>query len=216
MGNFQACFPLPESPSVPITRGFSCQGKSFPFLLSLKYLCGSCYGGRFFPLCFRSCCGGGLYLPLGVDLLSPFKKCIWSDNILDTWKDLNLKWNWRIGNIESHPFPLKQRDQVPSIADLGKTGSFLLTNKHRPSTSPYPQANELTANTLAGLPLLCTPCPWIQPTPNPQQTELDAVSIYKLQFLCYSQINALSGHLSLPQFISLFKLPDTSIGVVIL
>ena len=42
------------------------------------------------------------------------------------------------------------------MRDLWETDAYLLTNEHPPRISPHPQANELTAWTLAGLPALCT------------------------------------------------------------
>ena len=58
------------------------------------------------------------------------------------------------------------------MSDLETTEAYCLNSKYLPRIIPHPQANELPAQTLGGLPPLCTPCPQIQPAPNPQWTHL--------------------------------------------
>lgn len=57
------------------------------------------------------------------------------------------------------------------------------------------------------LPLM--PCPEIQPTPDPQQMACSSLQpvFPELQFFGYSQINSISGRLSLPWFTSLSRPP---------
>lgn len=71
-------------------------------------------------------------------------------------------------NGESHSCALRKTElknlgtDFLKMTDLQKIQTYLLTNEHLSRIPPYPQANELTTWTQAGLPPLCTPCPWIQ------------------------------------------------------
>lgn len=91
---------------------------------------------------------------------------------------------------------------------LQKTQTYLLANEHLPKTLLHSQANELTAWTPTGLPN----CPWTQPStptltlyPHAYPVTCYSMCFPELQFLCYSQINSISGHLSFPPF-TLFRL----------
>ena len=81
---------------------------------------------------------------------------------------------WEEWNLPTETY----RDWFPIIAWLQKTETHLLTNKHLPKIFPRPQVSELAAWTPVGHPALCIPCPWIQPTPNPQWLTCELYSMH--------------------------------------
>ena len=99
--------------------------------------------------------------------------------------------------------------------DLQKTESNLLTNEHLSRISPYPQANELNCFD-SGWTSLCNPSRKCSPaqTLNGLTCSLLQHAFLRLQFLCYSWMNSISGNLSLPLFTSLFRLTEASLRIL--
>ena len=81
---------------------------------------------------------------------------------------------WEEWNLPTETY----RDWFPINAWLQKTETYLLTNKYLPKIFPLPQVSELAAWILVGHPAVCIPCPWIQPTPNPQWLTCDLYSMH--------------------------------------
>lgn len=100
------------------------------------------------------------------------------------------------------------------MPDVQKMEFSLLTNEELPRISPHPHAFELTAWTLAELPPLAVLAHKYSPSQilNLSYPKL-AYSLVehtfpKLEFLCFCQINSISGNKSFPQFSSLFRLTE--------
>lgn len=133
---------------------------------------------------------------------------------LSVWKNFNLKWNkgYEIKNFThalSEEWNLKTEKLISHKCSIYRQPRLISWPMNiLQDISPHPQVNELTTRTLADPPLLCTPCPWIKSTQTIKGLACKLIkhAFPKLQFLCYSQINSISGNLSSSQFTFLFRL----------
>lgn len=127
-------------------------------------------------------------------------------------KDCNLKLNWRILYEESHAHALRRTElknwdtDFPQTADLQKMGLISSSVNIQQESLPILQPINLPPGLWLDFPIFAFLVH--KSTPNPYSSLQHEFP--KLQFLHYSQINSISGPLSLPQFTSFFRLTYVS------